>query len=154
MSNGGAGPNYGLVEFARALNGHSPADCFPTVGEPYQRKSGSLNYANVPGTIWLSDNGCATFDVLVVNGPSHGCVWTIRDDDDYCCCKSFETWYLGWLASAIKTIRRESILEMVRLGMHVDEIRSLFGPETRSIDAVRTSIEYNISTHSAHSLPS
>ena len=129
FSNGGAGPNYGLVEFSKATKGHSPANCFPSVGEPYQRQSGSFDYRDVPGSIWLSDNGCATVDVLVVNGPSHGFVWTILEEEDYCCCRSFTTWYLGWLASAINTIRRESILKQVRPGMQVDDIRSLFGQE-------------------------
>ncbi|MCA9195695.1 MAG: hypothetical protein KDB03_28190 [Planctomycetales bacterium] len=83
----------------------------------------------MPGTIWLSDNGCATSDVLVVNGPSYGCVWTILEEQDYCCCRSFEAWYLGWLASAINTIRRESILATLRSGMHLDDLRSIFGRE-------------------------
>jgi hypothetical protein len=67
--------------------------------------------------------------VLVVNGLSYGFVWTILNEEDYCCCKSFTTWYQGWFASAINTIRRESILKRVRPGMHLDDIRSLFGRE-------------------------
>ena len=147
LSNGGTGPNYGLVEFSKASRGHSPADCFPSVGEPYQRQSGSFDYGNVPGTIWLSDNGCATFDVLVVNGPSHGFVWTIIDEEDYCCCRSFETWYLGWLASAINTIRRESILEGLRLGMRLDDIRSLFGHEIVPVAADKREGGYLLCFH-------
>lgn len=147
MSNGGVGPNYGLIEFANAAKGHSPGESFPSVGEPYDRQTGSFDYCNVPGAIWISDNGCATFDVLVVNGRSYGYVWTILEDEDYCCRKSFESWYVEWVSSAINIIRRESILATLRTDMHIDELRDQFGHEIVPVAEEHKSGGYSLCFH-------
>ena len=129
ISNGGAGPNYGVQPFAEATIGCSPSTPFPSIGERHQEPIGSFDYSNVPGAVWLSDNGCATFDSLIVNGESFGKVWTVLEERDYCRSESFTSWYVGWARSAINTIKRENLLQSISCGMTLKEVREILGSE-------------------------
>ncbi len=131
VSNGGTGPNYGVVEIERAALGHVPSIPFLICEAEAEHKPNETTFENrdIPGAIWLSDNGCATFDIMVVNGPLVGNVWTILEDERTYCCSGFQTWYFGWLKSAIRTLQREPLLKSVRTGMHIEAIRNLLGDE-------------------------
>ncbi len=142
VSNGGAGPNYGLIEIERAALGHIPSLPFP-VHEVDSKPDGSIFEGNrIPGAIWLSDNGCCTFDILVVNGRLAGNVWTVLENDHGHCCQSFHAWYCGWLTSAIRTLEREPLLSTLRPGMHIDEIRAVFGDEIVPVADNEKSVGY------------
>lgn len=142
VSNGGAGPNYGLIDLERAAVGHIPSRPFPIP----ELESGSdvalSECAEIPGAVWLSDNGCATFDLMAVNGDLKGSVWTVLEDENHFRCSSFERWYAGWLQSAIRTINRETLLKSIETGMHIDEIRAVFGDEMVPVSEEQRRSEY------------
>lgn len=129
ISNGGAGPNYGVKPLSEATIGCDPAAPFPKTPTATHETAGTFDYNKIPGALWLSDNGCATCDNLIVNGQSYGCVWSVLEDRDYCCSESFRDWYVGWFLSAIETIRREPLIRRVKPGMTVGEVREILGLE-------------------------
>ena len=134
IANGGAGPNYGVKPLTVAAIGFAPLEPFRVLGRPNQDTRETLDYSKIPGAIWLSDNGCGQLDSLVVNGEAHGKVWTFVEEDDYVRTDSFTAWYLGWLHSAINTIRREELLQEIRPGMSLAEVRGILGAESVNPD--------------------
>lgn len=143
ISNGGAGPNYGVIPIERAAVGQVPSAPFQ-LAEFECAPDMSMECDPSHGAVWLSDNGCGTFDVMAVRGNRSGSVWTILEDTQCWVCDSFEQWYLGWLQSAIKTIQREPLLKRLRTGMHIDEVRGILGDELAPVPAGSRSAPYPV----------
>ncbi len=138
IGNGGAGPNYGVKPLEHATRACDPSQPFPSTGNLFENPIGTFDYCNIPGAIWLSDNGCGTTDNLIVNGAAYGCVWTVLDERDYCCATTFAEWYTRWVMSGINTIRREPLIRRIRKGMTLDAVRELLGTELVAHDPRRT----------------
>ena len=90
-----------------------------------------------PGVLVISERGCAYYDVLVVNGDANGQIWSdfsavdcpISPTND-----SFLDWYVGWAQRCINTIKREPLLNRVAVGMTVDELQQILGPDMNRWD--------------------
>jgi hypothetical protein len=124
--NGGAGPDYGLVPLHDAV----PRDDAPAYREllsqpfPYTVQLTPEEFAPlgdddplwdeffsdrlIRGCLRLAHNGCNNWDLIVVNGPAHGTVWS----DCRGSCqglvpqeKGFYEWYRDWLEQSLDTAR-------------------------------------------------
>lgn len=123
ISDGGAGPNYGIKPISQFLGGCDP-------GKPFDFKD-CCGPNPSPGMIWLSNNGCATSTNLIVNGVDNvGKICHLDCEDGLVTIGStFQLWYLGWLNGAIRMLVKEPITKKVKKGMKLDEVRGLLGNE-------------------------
>lgn len=126
VSNGGAGPAYGLLPLAQALeHRRSIRAPFPYGTRDAQRVmkdrvSGREPYAFVgddddaPGILTLCDNGCAWYTFLVVSGEQRGKVW-VGGELGFCpeyflragkpVQHTFLSWYEDWLRGSWRATR-------------------------------------------------
>lgn len=109
IGNGGPGPYYGLLPFAKALDYDNrlwgeavttshlaapfphtamfdPAPAQELAGERMDRgeitddEFSRIVHSATGGTLGLAHQGCAYYDILVVTGPTRGTVWTDASD--------------------------------------------------------------------------
>ena len=109
IGNGGPGPYYGMLPFARALDyddrlwgervpvnhlaapfphtemfdpapGLAIADERVARGEITDDEFARIVHSATGGTLGLAHQGCAHYDILVVTGPTRGTVWTDASD--------------------------------------------------------------------------
>lgn len=135
VSDGGAGPHYGLKPLADIVRGCDP-------GLPFDSKS-CCGPNPEPGMIWLTDNGCATTTNLIVNG-----ITTVgRTCDLYCedgriiLGNTFRSWYLEWLNGAIRMLFKEPALKKIKRKMKLDEVRAILGDERVKHDPKMTLLD-------------
>ncbi|MFO0943466.1 MAG: SMI1/KNR4 family protein [Pirellulales bacterium] len=135
VSDGGAGPNYGIKSICDVLRGSDPSVPFNS------RHCSGRN--PVLGVIWLTDNGCATTTDLIVNDYQHaGRTCQLDWESDRVVMGSlFRRWYLNWLNGAIKMLVKEPILKRVKKKMKLGDVRELLGNELISHDPKKTLLE-------------
>ena len=135
ISDGGAGPNYGIKPVSQILRGCDP-------GKPFDI-SNCFGTNSCTGMISLTDNGCATSTNLIVN--SVKCVG--RTCDLYCeenlvtIGAAFRHWYLGWLNGAIRMLVKEPVTRKVKKGLKLDDVRCLLGNEVLRHDPRKTLLD-------------
>ena len=88
---------------------------------------------NCAGLLDLCERGCGCFDFLIVNGAARGQMWSDMTPD--CplrpACENFTGWYLDWVTRCINTIKREPLIDKIRVGMSVDDVRGILGTDMR-----------------------
>ena len=69
----------------------------------------------------MTRNGHAPFrilsDYIAADGPLEPCH------------ESFTNWYVAWATRCIATIERERLIERIRVGMAIEEVRGVLGSE-------------------------
>ena len=135
VSDGGAGPNYGLKPLTDIVRGCDP-------GLPFDSKL-CCGHAPEPGMIWLTDNGCATTTNLIVNGiTTSGRTCDLYCEDARIVLGSiFRSWYLDWLNGAIRMLVKEPILKQIKIKMRLDDVRAILGDELVRHDPRQTLID-------------
>ena len=123
ISDGGAGPNYGIKPVSQILRGCDP-------GTPFGINN-CCGTNSCPGVIWLTDNGCATSTNLIVNSVTsvgHTCD-LLCEENRVTIREGFRHWYLGWLNGSIRILVKEPVTKKVKKGMRLDDVRGLLGNE-------------------------
>ena len=132
IGDGGAGPHYGIKSLA-----DSSQYSHLSVPFPWKAELKLLNVAEYdlwetyPGVLVTSDRGCAYCDVLIVNGDAHGQIWsdfTAVDCPLSPTHESFLDWYVDWAERCINTIKREPLLDLIKVGMTIDDLKQILGP--------------------------
>ncbi|WP_299617842.1 SMI1/KNR4 family protein [Pelagibius sp.] len=81
---GGAGPNYGIDDFAKVPPGHDFSTPFPyresLLDDDYYDWPTYEDGWGFPGLLHISDLGCACDALLELNGPQPGTVWHETED--------------------------------------------------------------------------
>lgn len=133
IGDGGAGPNYGLKPIADAVCSVDLATPFPWSSEVVRMTDSEENlWASKPGVLEISEWGCGGADFLVVNGSARGSVWGDFSTEGLPLSptnESFLDWYVDWAKRCIETIRREPLIAQIRIGMSVDEVRTILGTD-------------------------
>ncbi|MCA9112451.1 MAG: SMI1/KNR4 family protein [Planctomycetaceae bacterium] len=133
IGDGGAGPYYGVKPLANAAKYTDLSTPFPWGSEMSPRSHSDRKLWEIlPGVLVVAELGCGGTNVLVVNGCEEGWVWedlTIEDLPLSPLHQSFSEWYIGWAERCIATIKREPLIDQVRIGMTVDEVRGILGDD-------------------------
>lgn len=135
ISDGGAGPNYGIKPMSQILRCCDP-------GKPFDINN-CCDADSCTGVVWLTDNGCATTTNLIVNSAnSFGKTCDLYFEESRVTIgATFRDWYLGWLNGAIRMLMKEPITTKVKKGMKLDDVRELLGNEMLRHDPGRTLLE-------------
>lgn len=139
VGDGGAGPNYGIKTLAESSKYSHLSVPFPWKAE--LTLSGDAEYdlwETYPGVLVSSERGCAYYDVLIVNGDAHGQIWsdfTAVDCPLSPTHDSFLDWYVDWAQRCISTIKREPLLDRITVGMTVDDLKQILGPDINRWDS-------------------
>lgn len=139
VGDGGAGPNYGIKTLAESSRYSHLSVPFPWKAE--LTLSGDAEYdlwETYPGVLVSSERGCAYYDVLIVNGDAHGQIWsdfTAGDCPFSPTHDSFSDWYFDWAQRCINTIKREPLLDRITVGMTVDDLKQVLGPDINRWDS-------------------
>lgn len=130
LGDGGVGPYYGIKKLADAAEYSDLSKSFPWVSK--------VNLSNddyddmLPGALVIAERGCAYTDILVVKGLSCGQIWsdfTAADEPILPSHDSFSDWYLDWLKRCIATIKREPLIDQIKVGMSVEELSAILGDD-------------------------
>lgn len=138
MSDGGAGPNYGVRQLNEAAEYSNLSIPFPWISETDLTSSSDEEYdlwETGPGILNISERGCGYIDFLIVRGEQRGQIWSDFDRLLTPISMTFTDWYRDWAERCIKTIKREPLLKQIRVGMSVDEVREILGTEMQRWDA-------------------
>ncbi len=135
ISDGGAGPNYGIKPVSQILYGCDP-------GTPFDMNK-CCGTSPCTGAIWLTDNGCATSTNLIVNSVnSAGRTCDLNGEENLVKIGAiFRHWYLGWLNGAIRMLVKEPVTQKVKKGMKLDDVRGLLGNERVRHDPRKTLLD-------------
>lgn len=130
VGDGGAGPHYGIQPLAKASEFTDPSRPFPWTSKREMTAEDLAVWEWHPGVLILAERGCAYEDFLIVNGDAPSRMWSdfvAGDGSLVPCAESFASWYTAWATRCIATIRREPLIERVRVGMTADELRCILG---------------------------
>jgi len=131
VGDGGSGPYYGIKTLAEAAQYTSPSQPFPWATEfKFEKDADFERWEDLPGVIVISEQGCGYTDFLVVNGTAYGQVWGDYSGPNGSLLPhhyNFTDWYMEWVTHCINTIKREPLLNKIRVGMTKDEVRSILG---------------------------
>lgn len=139
VGDGGAGPHYGIKTLAESSKYSDLSVPFPWRAE--STLSGDAEYElweTYPGVLVTSERGCAYYDVLIVNGDAHGQIWsdfTAVDCPLSPTHHSFMDWYIDWAQRCISTIKREPLIDRITVGMSVDDLKQILGPDINRWDS-------------------
>lgn len=133
VGDGGAGPHYGVRRLADAASASDLETSFPWTSEvTLTTDSDWHTWETLPGVLVISDRGCGYSDILIVNGHANGQIWsdiTAVDCPLSPTHNTFMDWYVSWAEQCIATIRREPLLDQIRVGMSVEEVRDILGTD-------------------------
>ena len=132
VGNGGAGPHYGVERLSKASEYSTLSQPFPWRDETTISGDDFALWDDQPGVLVLSERGCGYTDFLVLNGAADIRVWSDFVAGDGGLVPShptFEAWYTSWATKCIATIRREPLIDKVRAGMTIDEVKSILGDD-------------------------
>ena len=124
IGNGGAGPFYGLEPLDKAAQYGDLSKPFPftQATDFYADDTTEIDARDEhPGALLLCEEGCASYNYLIVNGPAYGTVWT-ADEDFYPTGLSFTLWYRRWLERVSRVLANDSLAQRLRLGMTKEQI--------------------------------
>jgi hypothetical protein len=144
VSNGGAGPFYGLYSLQKSITeleeyvGHQLNTKEPFTWTKktniFEDRPELKERHEFPGVILLAEQGCGDFSFLVVNGPAYGTIWTgsvDRAGDFWPSKLTFTRWYIKWMNylrnKAVPVMENEQILKHIKLGMTKAEVISICG---------------------------
>lgn len=81
---------------------------------------------------WVRRTAAGYTDFMIVNGHAPARIWSdylAADGPLEPCHESFTTWYAAWATRCIATIEREPLIERIRVGMTVEEVRTILGTD-------------------------
>ncbi len=94
---GGAGPDYGIYDFASVQAG-TVSSRFPLTESQGWPEDDDDPLWQLPGLLTISTSGCAIDWFLEVNGPQPGTMWVDAGPGEQLMrCESFRSWYSAWL---------------------------------------------------------
>jgi hypothetical protein len=140
VGDGGAGPHYGVESLAEASEYSTLSKPFPWTSETKLTDEDLEVWEANPGVLILAERGCAYTDFMVVNGDAPYRIWSdfiAADGPLTPSHESFTTWYVAWATRCIATIKREPLIERVRVGMTVDELRGIFGTDMQQWEGAK-----------------
>lgn len=136
IGDGGPGPHYGLDSLRVASEYTTPSQPFPWVeAKSPEDEDFDDAWRDEPGVLTIAQRGCGYTDFMVVNGEAPYRIWRDGVAADLPLEPIFETfseWYLAWARECLETLRRDELLERVRIGMALDELIAIFGEERRT----------------------
>lgn len=139
VGDGGAGPHYGIKSLADSSEYSRLSVPFPWSAELTLSSDEDRElWETYPGALVVSERGCAYCDVLIVNGDAHGRIWsdfTAVDCPLSPTHDSFLSWYVDWATRCINTIRREPLLDRIAVGMTIEELKQVLGPDIQRWDS-------------------
>lgn len=122
VSNGGAGPSYGILPLSATRNIRRPF--------PAQRITDILAWGDCNGTIPICDHGCAFESQVVVRSRYFGQVWGGGDDRSFVA-PSFLDYYLSWIDGLENDLpiflANEARTKQLRIGMKSAEVIDIVG---------------------------
>jgi hypothetical protein len=146
VGNGGAGPYYGLSLLADTTSGARPGEPLPWTKAVFvcdpshvgltaadidpQKSDGSELTMPLPGSLFLTHEGCGYYQFLVVNGPAYGTIWSDWRPADCGLVPSgltFVLWYRRWLERCLARIAREGFVDQLAHGMPQADVIQLLG---------------------------
>lgn len=137
IGNGGAGPFYGIFKFEKAFAGCKPNEIFKWKSDASVKFHEDSDFDewhdHRRGVIEICEQGCGTYNFLVVNGSSYGEVWTDCFDELFPENISFSKFYNHWLDRNLKRINNIPLLKSVKKGMTKIEMIEIFGNDWREI---------------------
>lgn len=140
IGDGGAGPHYGMEKLAIAAKDSALTSPFPWSAETTITTEDDIDlWDRPPGVLMLSQRGCGYYDILVVTGAQRGHMWSDFSAGSGALVfshESFMVWYVEWAERCIATIKREPLIDQIRIGMTVDEVRAVLGHDMQQWDGV------------------
>jgi hypothetical protein len=143
VSNGGAGPFYGLEPlstFGRDLS--QPFQITTATDalteEELERLGDRDEY---PGILEFCHQGCAIHSYLVVNGAAYGTIWDGREEF-YPTGLAFGAWYRLWLERALRTLGNERLVARLRVGMSRADVLAEIGGDWQARPALGRPVRY------------
>ena len=131
VGNGGAGPYYGINTLQDSAEFSSLEAPFPWSHETIRLTDAEYDtWCELPGVLVLAEQGCGLKSFLVVNGQAHGQIWDNGDGGVVILRNcTFTDWYMEWVIRCIQTIRREPLIDKVRVGMTKDDVQAILGSD-------------------------
>ncbi len=132
VGNGGAGPYYGLMSLDETARNHDLRAAFPWTSEITFQSRGDARLAlwlKCPGILKLSHQGCGNYVFLVVRGTAYGQLWIEAEARLIPKSVSFIKWYRAWAISKLRCLEREPLLDHIRIGMSVEEVKGILGDD-------------------------
>lgn len=131
IGNGGAGPFYGIIPLEKSFASCTPNESFRWSVEKdvefVEDSDFDEWHDHRRGVLEICEQGCGTFNFLVVNGQSYGTIWTDIWDKLIPDKIGFFEFYQNWLDRNLGNLAGIPLIKLVKVGMTKEEVKQIFG---------------------------
>lgn len=127
VGDGEAGPFYGLDTLEEAAQYRDLSRPFPLTQTSPMPDDDDYADEELPGVLALCHQGCAIYSFLVVRGPAYGTIWNGECELFAPTNLSFEAWFKHWAERALRILKNEKLVRLIREGMTKARVVELTG---------------------------